>query len=155
MDPETPPAEPAPSAFNYILSFILVGIAWGFTTPFIRRAAVDFNKRQEDSRRAPAIDNDSISAQQQQQQRRGGGRFALKQKIKTLFWTVVNLLRTPAYAIPLVVNLTGSVWFFLLVGKHELSLTVPISNSMAFLFTVLGEWYVERKGIARETWLAP
>jgi drug/metabolite transporter (DMT)-like permease len=24
---------------------------------------------------------------------------------------------------------------------------------MAFLFTVLGEWYVERKVIARETWL--
>lgn len=24
---------------------------------------------------------------------------------------------------------------------------------MAFLFTVLGEWYVEKKGIARETWL--
>lgn len=27
----------------------------------------------------------------------------------------------------------------------ELSLTVPITNSMAFLFTVLGEWWVERK----------
>lgn len=38
-------------------------------------------------------------------------------------------------------------------GATELSLTVPITNSMAFLFTVLGEWYVERKVIARETWL--
>lgn len=35
----------------------------------------------------------------------------------------------------------------------ELSLTVPLANSSAFLFTVLGEWYVERKVIARETWL--
>ena len=35
----------------------------------------------------------------------------------------------------------------------ELSLTVPLSNSSAFLFTVLGEWYVERKMIAKETWL--
>ncbi len=32
-------------------------------------------------------------------------------------WTVVDLLRSPAYAVPLVVNLTGSVWFFLLIGK--------------------------------------
>jgi Putative transmembrane family 234 len=117
MDSEIPPPEPAPSAFNYILSFILVGVAWGFTTPFIRRAAVDFNKRQEESRRSP-VDIDAASAQEQQQLGNGGRGFALKQKIKTLFWTVVNLLRTPAYAIPLVVNLTGSVWFFLLVGKH-------------------------------------
>jgi hypothetical protein len=31
----------------------------------------------------------------------------------------------------------------------ELSLTVPITNSMAFLFTVIGEWWVERKVISR------
>lgn len=31
----------------------------------------------------------------------------------------------------------------------ELSLTVPIVNTMAFLFTVLGEWYVENKVISR------
>lgn len=104
----------------------------------------------------------------------------LRAKIVSVFWTVVNLLRTPAYAIPLVINLTGSIWFFLLVGKHgecywlsllsgssvavwgaellmyccvELSLTVPLANSSAFLFTVLGEWYVDRKVIAKETWL--
>lgn len=35
-------------------------------------------------------------------------------------------------------------WAFL-----ELSLTVPIVNTMAFLFTVLGEWYVEGKVISR------
>ena len=136
MDPDTPTAEPAPSAFNYILSFILVGIAWGFTTPFIRRAAVDFNKRQEETNRLSSASNtannnasndandgvdeeddhdDTIPVQSQ----RGG--FDLKKKISSVFWTVVNLLRTPGYAIPLVVNLTGSVWFFLLVGKHGMS----------------------------------
>lgn len=31
----------------------------------------------------------------------------------------------------------------------ELSLTVPITNSMAFLFTVLGDWYVDGKIISR------
>jgi len=31
----------------------------------------------------------------------------------------------------------------------ELSLTVPIVNTLAFLFTVLGEWWVEKKVISR------
>jgi hypothetical protein len=31
----------------------------------------------------------------------------------------------------------------------ELSLMVPIVNTLAFLFTVLGEWWVERKVIGR------
>lgn len=34
-------------------------------------------------------------------------------------------------------------------GDIELSLTVPITNSLAFLFTVLGEWWAEGKVISR------
>jgi drug/metabolite transporter (DMT)-like permease len=37
--------------------------------------------------------------------------------------------------------------------QTELSLTVPITNSLAFLFTVLGEWYVDGKIISKDTWL--
>ncbi|KAJ5886751.1 uncharacterized protein N7473_009425 [Penicillium subrubescens] len=216
MDPDASiPGDPAPSVFNYILSFLLVGVAWGFTTPFIRRAAADFNARQEkqsgttapsDRGRSQTPSNESVlnsgeeeqellpqyeqdadgddgvrrrSGSRQRQQaantageeqegdldntpapawmqsssQRGQQQSWLRGKIVSIFWTVVNLLRTPAYSIPLVINLTGSIWFFLLVGKHELSLTVPLANSSAFLFTVLGEWYVERKVIAKETWL--
>ena len=41
----------------------------------------------------------------------------MKFKIVKGFFTVVDLLRSPSYAVPLVINLTGSVWFFLLIGK--------------------------------------
>ena len=119
-------------------------------------------------------------------------------------WTVWELLKRWDYAAPLLVNLTGSVWFFVVVGQAgrfgigggvfffggglgwgeereegegkgegrggedgdgvlggweeiwltrvgcvELSLTVPITNSLAFLFTVLGEWWAEGKVISR------
>jgi hypothetical protein len=113
MDPNAPPPENenAPSAIKYILSFLLVGIAWGFTTPFIRRAAVDFNKRQEESTSTSTSTATSQNSNNNQSS-------WLRTKITTIFWTVFNLLRTPAYAIPLLVNLTGSIWFFLLVGKH-------------------------------------
>lgn len=33
----------------------------------------------------------------------------------------------------------------------ELSLTVPIVNTLAFLFTVLGDWWVDGKVIDRST----
>jgi hypothetical protein len=232
MDTDASVPANEPSVFNYVLSFLLVGVAWGFTTPFIRRAAADFNARQEAAQKSQSPQTQTQSAQstteeQELQQRgqpatgtkndgdedgdeeeeesgdedqpltsntrsrtpaaaAGGGSTRvpawmkpkptsswLTTKIISVFWTVVNLLRTPAYSIPLIINLTGSIWFFLLVGKHgmfpsslsivhdcrfqadiiELSLTVPLANSSAFLFTVLGEWYVERKVIEKETWL--
>lgn len=34
-------------------------------------------------------------------------------------------------------------------SSAELSLTVPIVNTLAFLFTVLGDWWVEKKVISR------
>lgn len=200
MDPDASiPTEPEPSVFSYVLSFLLVGVAWGFTTPFIRRAAADFNARQEkqanasaergrsrsprppqtgftdageeqellspvgrdnetehgddvrerstsrsDLNRKPKTGNpnteldignatssrslNSLSEDEEEDNlpapawRRGPAtkHSWLRTKATSIFWTVVNLLRTPAYAIPLVINLTGSIWFFLLVGKHGL-----------------------------------
>ncbi|KAI5462630.1 hypothetical protein BGZ63DRAFT_403838 [Mariannaea sp. PMI_226] len=127
-------ADTKPPVFNYVLSFILVGIAWGFTTPFIRRAARSHNPPAH-----PLLDSPSVKSSW------------LRTKLYGAFFAVVDLLSNPRYAIPLVLNLTGSVWFFLLIGQAELSLTVPIVNTMAFLFTVLGDWYVDGKVISRET----
>jgi Putative transmembrane family 234 len=93
--------ETRPSPFNYILSFLMVGIAWGFTTPFIRRAAVKYKSPTPETH--PALFDPS--------------RSWLSRKSWTVFYLIIGLLRTPSYAIPLLCNLTGSVWFFLLVGQ--------------------------------------
>ncbi|EHY58811.1 hypothetical protein HRR83_007537 [Exophiala dermatitidis] len=133
-DADAPSNPPTPSPFNYILSFLLVGICWGFTTPFIRKAAVNYTAPSHPSITDP-------------------NRSWISRQIAKAFYTVIGLLKSPGYAVPLVMNLTGSIWFFLLVGQAELSLTVPITNSLAFLFTVLGEWYAEGKLISRDTWI--
>ncbi|KAI9849968.1 MAG: hypothetical protein M1838_006226 [Thelocarpon superellum] len=112
----------------------MVGLAWGFTTPFIRRAAISHHPPPH-----PILDSSDLS-------------WTAK-KIASVWFKVTDLLRNPRYAVPLLINLTGSVWFFLLIGQAELSLTVPITNSLAFLCTVLGEWCAERKVIGRETWV--
>jgi hypothetical protein len=73
----------------------------------------------------------------------------LRKKVLSILYAVTGVLSRPAYAIPLLLNVTGSIWFFILIGQAELSLTVPITNSLAFLFTVLGEWWAEKKVISR------
>lgn len=50
-----------------------------------------------------------------------------------------------------IVQFWGALTFSM--GSIELSLTVPITNSLAFLFTVLGEWWAEGKVIGRDTWV--
>ncbi|KAK0619217.1 integral membrane protein [Immersiella caudata] len=129
-----PSSDPQPPTINYILSFLLVGLAWGLTTPFIRRAAKDHQPAPHPLLSTPSVANSPI-----------------KHRIYSAFFAVIDLLRNPRYAVPLLLNLTGSVWFFLLIGKAELSLTVPIVNTCAFLFTVIGEWWVEKKVISRDT----
>lgn len=97
---DAPAAEPQPPAFNYVLGFLLVGVAWGFTTPFIRRAARDHNPPAH-----PTLDRPDVRASW------------LKSRVYGAFFAVLDLLRNPRYAVPLLINLTGSVWFFLLIGQ--------------------------------------
>ncbi|KAL6703834.1 hypothetical protein ACN47E_009053 [Coniothyrium glycines] len=128
------PVEAQPSVVRWILGFLMVGACWGLTTPFMRKAALNYTPPQRPS----LVDTSNPW---------------LKRKVLGTFYAVVGVLSRPAYAVPLLLNVTGSVWFFILIGKAELSLTVPITNSLAFLFTVLGEWWAEKKVISRDTWI--
>ncbi|KAI7716726.1 hypothetical protein KC353_g5166 [Hortaea werneckii] len=128
---------PEPPIWRWVVGFLLVGMAWGFTTPFMRKAAVARDLKPKPQR--PLLTDPNVSWMMRQ--------------AATVFYAVGDLLGSPSYAAPLLLNITGSVWFFLLVGQAELSLTVPITNSLAFLFTVLGEWWAEGKVISRDTWI--
>lgn len=91
---------PAPPITNYILGFLLIGIAWGFTTPFIRAAAKSHKPPSH-----PYLERLDVQ------------RSWIKHKVAEAFFGVTDLLRNWRYALPLVINLTGSVWFFLLIGQ--------------------------------------
>lgn len=103
MDPDTLMPAPQPSAFRWVLGFLLVGAAWGMTTPFMRKAAVQKNEEQQKPAGREFLDDPRTGF--------------VKKKFWTLAYAVYDLLKRPAYAIPLVINLTGSVWFFLLIGQ--------------------------------------
>ncbi|CZT22393.1 related to integral membrane protein [Ramularia collo-cygni] len=138
MDPDTP-SQPisSPSIWRWVVGFLMVGACWGLTTPFMRKAAVARDKQPQVTR--PYLTSPNTPW--------------IKKKFWGVLYAVIDLLKNPSYAIPLLLNVTGSVWFFLLIGQAELSLTVPITNSLAFLFTVLGEWWADGKVISKDTWL--
>ncbi|KAL9055641.1 MAG: hypothetical protein Q9206_003055, partial [Seirophora lacunosa] len=125
MSTADPASPPHPSLFRYTLSFLLVGIAWGLTTPFIRRAALDFH---------PAPHSSLTALLAKEPSRRSSSSTS---PTSTSRWRE---------------NLSWG-WCCLEGYRTELSLTVPITNSLAFLFTVLGEWWAEGKVIGRDTWL--
>ena len=89
----------SPSILAYVASFLLVGVAWGLTTPFIRRAAVDFKPPSR-----PWLEDGKSSMP------------LVQRRLVQVWYKVVDLVSHPRYAIPLAVNLTGSVWFYVLVG---------------------------------------
>lgn len=114
----SPETSPQPPAINYVAGFLLVGLAWGLTTPFIRRAARDHNPPAH-----PTLARDDVKSSW------------AKSKLYGAFFAVVDLLRNPRYAIPLLINLTGSVWFFLLIGqagKLAMSTYLPTINPPEF-----------------------
>ena len=102
MDPDTPraPAK-SPSVFRWVVGFLLVGACWGLTTPFMRRAALNYTPPPR-----PALTDPSNSW--------------LKKKVLGIWYAVIGVLSRPAYAVPLLLNVTGSVWFFILIGKAGL-----------------------------------
>nr|OQO23291.1 hypothetical protein B0A51_08907 [Rachicladosporium sp. CCFEE 5018] len=139
MDLDTPVRDTStsPPIWRWILGFLAVGAAWGLTTPFMRKAAISRDAKPRVHR--PFLEDPKTPW--------------LRRKFWGITYAVLDLLKSPAYAIPLLLNVTGSVWFFLLIGQAELSLTVPITNSLAFLFTVLGGWWADGKVINRDTWI--
>lgn len=88
-----------PATWRYVIGFLLVGCAWGLTTPFMRRAAVDQKPEPE----RPFLVDPSVPW--------------VKRKSMGVAYAISDLLSNPAYAIPLLLNVTGSVWFFLLIGQ--------------------------------------
>lgn len=114
MDPDSPVAitQPRPPIWRWMLAFLLVGCAWGLTTPFMRRAAVNRTENPLPLRSVLADPHTSW----------------IKKKTWSVFYDVADLLRNPDYAIPLLLNITGSVWFFLLIGQAGESINSAIAT---------------------------
>jgi hypothetical protein len=87
-----------PGILRYVLGFLVVGACWGLTTPFMRRAAM---KKEPPTTRASPDANASW----------------IRKRTIPLWHAVLDLVQRPAYTVPLLINLSGSAVFFLIVGQ--------------------------------------
>ncbi|KAI8371270.1 hypothetical protein EDC96DRAFT_587243 [Choanephora cucurbitarum] len=93
-----------------LTGFILVAICWGSTNPLIKVGSKGLDKVSE---KYPE-----------------GGMKKWLAELKFLFtrWQ---------YVLPLALNLSGSVVYYYTLGKSNMSLAVPITNSLTFIFSLL------------------
>ncbi|XP_044253895.1 transmembrane protein 234 homolog [Tribolium madens] len=93
---------------------ICVAILWGGTNPFLKKNSKDITTIKADS--------------------------AIKQFLLELKYLLTNT----RYLIPMALNQLGSILYFLTLQRADLSLAVPVANSLTFVFTavsgfILGE----------------
>uniref|UniRef100_A0A182QVB0 Transmembrane protein 234 n=1 Tax=Anopheles farauti TaxID=69004 RepID=A0A182QVB0_9DIPT len=93
--------------FYSVLSILLVAFMWGATNPFIKRGSIGYNDLKANSR------------------------------LSQLWLEVRFLISRWQYILPLVLNQLGSIVYVLTLQRTELSLTVPMANSLTFVFTAI------------------
>lgn len=116
-----------PPVINYLIGYLIVGLAWGFTTPFIRKAA-----RTHTPPSHPTLEREDVK------------KSWFKRTILGAIFGVSDLLRNWRYALPLVINLTGSIWFFLLIGKAG-----ELPDSLCDTLEEYGPVFVRRRNFRR------
>ncbi|PIK55974.1 hypothetical protein BSL78_07122 [Apostichopus japonicus] len=90
-----------------VFSAVLVALLWGVTNPLMKRGGQGIDK----------IQRSNFFLQ-----------FLAELKHLFLNWQ---------YLLPFILNQSGSVLFYVTLATSELSLVVPVTNSLTFLFTTV------------------
>ncbi|XP_055705108.1 transmembrane protein 234 homolog [Phlebotomus papatasi] len=92
---------------NNVVSLVLVGFLWGATNPLIKKGSQGIQHVEANS------------------------------KIQKLFLEIKFIITRWQYWIPFLLNQSGSLVYFLTLQNTELSLAVPVANSLTFVFTAI------------------
>uniref|UniRef100_A0A1A8PCI5 Transmembrane protein 234 n=2 Tax=Nothobranchius TaxID=28779 RepID=A0A1A8PCI5_9TELE len=90
-----------------LFSLVLVSVLWGCTNPFLKKGS-------------EGIEN-----------------LTKSNKVLQLLAEVKFLFLNLKYLVPFLLNQSGSLVYYYTLSTTELSLAVPVANSLTFLFTLL------------------
>lgn len=113
-------------SLRQFIGFLLVAICWGSTNPLIKLGSSGLDK---------------VSAKYPE-----GG-------LKKWFAEIKYLFTKWQYVLPLLLNLSGSVVYYYTLGKSDMSLAVPITNSLTFIFSLLTGLCLGEKIGGKDAWL--
>ena len=105
-----------------IFEFLFVGVLWGGSTPFIKRASK--------SESCSSSSSGEHSGREKRESSLSWGQFA---RMLMNWWLVV----------PFIVDKIGSVMFYFLLGDLPMSLVVPAVNSISFASTAVTEFVLD------------
>ncbi|XP_064158692.1 transmembrane protein 234 [Anguilla rostrata] len=94
-------------SFSEVLCLVLVALLWGGTNPFLKRGTEGI-----------------------EEVKKGNAVLQFLGELKFLFLNIKCL-------VPFVLNQSGSLVYYLTLATTDLSLAVPVANSLTFLFTLL------------------
>ena len=106
-----------------IIYLTLVALLWGITNPFIKRGA-------------KGLENVKSSSK--------FGQF-----FKELGFLITQL----KYIIPFIINQGGSLLYFLSLSNADISLAVPVTNSLTFVITAITGWFLGEEKIHRNMYM--
>ena len=109
-------------------AMVLVGSLWGCTNPVLRRASMEHDS---DTDRQPTHPNPS-----------GDKSRSLFQRVIT---TLAGFRRVQIY-LPYLCNQLGSLAFYFVLSRTDLSLAVPACNALALVFSILTSRYLGERG---------
>ncbi|KAA8582103.1 transmembrane protein 234 [Etheostoma spectabile] len=107
-----------------LLSLLLVSVLWGCTNPFLKKGTEGIENVQHNNNRVSQ----------------------LLAEVKFLFLNI-------KYLVPFLLNQSGSLVYYYTLSTTDLSLAVPVANSLTFLCTLLtgkllGEEFGGRQAVA-------
>lgn len=126
-----------------LVGLIAVSLFWGATNPFMKKGAKGVTEVKSSSRIGQFLNeigflvkNTSVS-------------FFIKLPMhcinKVFFDIVYKLIVFFQYLIPFLINQIGSVIFIFVLQNADISLAVPVTNSLTFLFTAITGWFLGEK----------
>lgn len=121
-------SSPSPSSSSSLLSndyllILIISLLWGFTNPFLNKNSKGIEKISTPS---PSSSPPSPSS------------FFSSFFLETQ-WLLTNI----SFLLPFLLNQLGSIFYLALLGRMELSLAMPITNSLTFIMTSVATKWVE------------
>lgn len=105
------------------LSFFAVALVWGITNPLLKKGSVGVENIKQQGR------------------------------LRQLLSELVFLALRWQYVVPFLINQSGSVLYYITIGQADISLAVPITNSLTFLVTSIAGRMMGEKAPTNTTFI--